>query len=45
MLFDRDFVLNSIYVGLPRVSTEDIEKKLCADFEGIERLAAVLGGE
>ena len=36
MLFDRDFILNSIFVGLQKVSTEDIEKKLCEDFEGIE---------
>ena len=34
MLFDRDFILNSIFVGLQKVSTEDIEKKLCEDFEG-----------
>lgn len=43
MLFDRDFVLNSIYVGLQRVSTEDIEKKLCEDFEGIESYLYIRG--
>lgn len=43
MLFDRDFILNSIYVGLQRVSTEDIEKKLCEDFEGIESYLYIRG--
>lgn len=35
MLFNREFILNNIYIGLQKVSTEDIEKKLCG-FEGIE---------
>lgn len=43
MLFDRDFILNSIFVGLQRVSTEDIEKKLCEDFEGIESYLYIRG--
>ena len=43
MLFDRDFILNSIYVGLQKVSTEDIEKKLCEDFEGIESYLYIRG--
>ena len=43
MLFDRDFVLNSIFVGLQKVSTEDIEKKLCEDFEGIESYLYIRG--
>ena len=43
MLFDRDFILNSIFVGLQKVSTEDIEKKLCEDFEGIESYLYIRG--
>lgn len=43
MLFDRDFVLNSIYVGLQRVSTENIEKKLCEDFEEMESYLYIRG--
>lgn len=43
MLFDRDFILNSIYVGLQKVSTEDIEKKPCEEFEGIESYLYIRG--
>ena len=43
MLFDGDFILNSIFVGLQKVSTEDIEKKLCEDFEGIESYLYIRG--
>ena len=43
MIFDRDFILNSIFVGLQKVSTEDIEKKLCEDFEGIESYLYIRG--
>ena len=43
MLSDRDFILNSIFVGLQKVSTEDIEKKLCEDFEGIESYLYIRG--
>lgn len=43
MLFDRDFILNSIFVGLQKVSTENIEKKLCEDFEGIESYLYIRG--
>lgn len=43
MLFDRDFILNSIFVGLQKVSTEDIEKKLCEDFEEIESYLYIRG--
>ena len=35
-LFDRDFVLSQLYIGLQRESTEDLVKRPCAEFEGIE---------
>lgn len=36
VLFDRNFILNNIFVGFQKASKENIEKKLCEDFEGIE---------
>ena len=35
MFFDRDYILNNIFIGMQKDSTEDIEKKSC-DLEGIE---------
>lgn len=42
MLFDRDFVMKNIYIGLQKVGTEDIEKRLC-DLEGIESYLYIRG--
>lgn len=42
MLFDRDFIMKNIYIGLQKVSTEDIEKRLC-DLEGIESYLYIRG--
>lgn len=44
MLFDRDFILNSIYIGLQKVSNEEIEKRLC-DFAEIESYLYIRGEE
>lgn len=41
-LFERDFILNSIYIGLQKTSTEDIEKKDC-DLDGIEEYLYIRG--
>jgi hypothetical protein len=41
-LFDRNFVLNGLYIGLQKVSTEEIEKRFC-DFEGIESYLYIRG--
>lgn len=35
-LTDKDFILNHLFIGLQKESTEEIIKKPCEDFEGIE---------
>lgn len=35
-LFDRDFILNHLYIGLQKESTEELVKRACAELEGIE---------
>lgn len=35
-LFDKNFILNQVYIGLQRKSTEKIIKRDCEEFEGIE---------
>lgn len=35
-LFDRDFILNHLYIGLQKESTEELVKSACAELEGIE---------
>jgi len=35
-LFDRDFVLSHLYIGLQRESTEELVKRPCAELDGIE---------
>lgn len=42
MFFDRDYILNNIYIGMQKDSTEDIEKKAC-DLEGIESYLYIRG--
>lgn len=37
LLCDKDFVMNNIYIGLQKLSSENIEKLPCTDFEGIEK--------
>ncbi len=41
-LSDKEFILNSIYIGLQRVSTEKLIKRAC-DFEGIESYLYIRG--
>ena len=35
-LNNKDFILNHLFIGLQKESTEEIIKKPCEDFEGIE---------
>ena len=35
-LFDRDFILNHLYIGLQKESTEELVKRACAELDGIE---------
>ena len=35
MLLDKEFILNNIYIGLQKASTEKIEKRIC-ELDGIE---------
>lgn len=35
-LFDRDFILNHLYIGLQKESTEELVKRACTELEGIE---------
>lgn len=35
-LFDKDFILNHLYIGLQRESTEELVKRPCAELDGIE---------
>lgn len=35
-LFDRDFILNHLFIGLQKESTEELIKRACAELEGIE---------
>lgn len=41
-LHDRDFILNNLYIGLQKDSTEEIIKRSC-DFEGIESFLYIRG--
>lgn len=41
-LFDKDFVLNGLYIGLQKESTEDIIKRAC-DLDGIECFLYIRG--
>ena len=41
-LFDKDFVLNGLYIGLQKDSTEDIVKRTC-DLDGIESYLYIRG--
>ena len=41
-LFDRDFVLNGLYIGLQKESTEDIIRRAC-DLDGIESYLYIRG--
>lgn len=41
-LFDKDFVLNGLYIGLQKESTEDIIKRAC-DLDGIESYLYIRG--
>ena len=42
MFFDRDYILNNIFIGMQKDSTEDIEKKAC-DLEDIESYLYIRG--
>lgn len=42
-IFERDFMLNNIYIGVQRESEQDLEKGIC-EFEGIESYLYI-GGE
>lgn len=42
MFFDRDYILNNIYIGIQKDSTEDIEKKAC-ELDGIESYLYIRG--
>ncbi|MCR5475620.1 MAG: DUF5688 family protein [Lachnospiraceae bacterium] len=42
VLYDKDYILNSLYIGLQKDSTEDIVKRSC-DLEGIESYLYIRG--
>lgn len=42
MPFDRDYILNNIYIGMQKDGNEDIEKRTC-DLEGIESYLYIRG--
>ena len=42
MFLDRDYILNNIYIGMQKDSTEEIEKKAC-DLDGIESYLYIRG--
>ncbi len=42
MFFDREYILNNIYIGMQKDSNEDIEKRAC-DLEGIESYLYIRG--
>lgn len=43
--FDKDFVLNHLYIGLQRVSTEELVKRYCTELDGIESYLYIRGEE
>lgn len=42
MLFDKDFILNHIFIGLQKAGAEDIEKR-CCELDGIESYLYIRG--
>ena len=43
--FNKDFVLNHLYIGLQRASTEKLIKRSCAELDGIESYLYIRGKE
>lgn len=43
--FDKDFVLNHLYIGLQKVSTEELVKRYCTELDGIESYLYIRGEE
>ena len=44
MVFNKDFIFSHIYIGLQKISNEDIVKRPC-DLEGIEKYLYIIYGE
>lgn len=43
LLTSREFILDNIYIGLQRSSSEELTKRDCADFDGLEQYLYVRG--